>query len=96
MCPDDTMSMDLDVDEASASSTASPQLYREGDLEDDAVGEWTDTEDMHKLRRATEDEVRKFVHALSIYLITLPRTLRSFTIISPPFRILLYFVSRRA
>lgn len=33
---------------------------REGDLEDDGVGEWTGSEDLRTTAETTEDEVRKF------------------------------------
>jgi len=93
---DDTMDMELDVDEADAevgSITTAAQsrvhsrhvsrlsttlslhsvgghvsdkeravrnVRGEGDLEDDAVGEWTGSEDLRTGAETTEDEVRKF------------------------------------
>jgi hypothetical protein len=94
---DDTMDMELDVDEADAevgsittaaqsrvhsrhvsrlSATlsllsvgghvsdkergAARNVQGEGDLEDDAVGEWTGSEDLRTGAETTEDEVRKF------------------------------------
>lgn len=94
---DDTMDMELDVDEADAevgSITTAAQsrvhsrhvsrlsaalsvlsvgghvsdkersavrnMQGEGDLEDDAVGEWTGSEDLRTGAETTEDEVRKF------------------------------------
>ena len=36
------------------------QGEREGDLEDDGVGEWTGSEDLRTTAETTEDEVRKF------------------------------------
>jgi hypothetical protein len=94
---DDTMDMELDVDEADAevgSITTAAQsrvhsrhvsrlsatlsllsvgshvsekerstvrnVQGEGDLEDDAVGEWTGSEDLRTGVETTEDEVRKF------------------------------------
>lgn len=109
---DDTMDMDLDVDEADAEvgsittaaqsrvhsrhvsrlsaslslltvgghvsdreieSDPNEQEARECDLEDDAVGEWTGSEDMRTTTETTEDEVRKFFlprcfHASSHFL----------------------------
>jgi hypothetical protein len=127
---DDTMDMDLDVDEADAevgsittaaqsrihsrhvsrlSATLSlhsvgshvgdagleanldEQGEREGDLEDDAVGEWTDSEDLRTTTEMTEDEVRKFslprcFHASPHFVlistfsfVSLPRTLSPFS-----------------
>lgn len=100
MGSDDTMNMDLDVDEADAEvssittaaqsrihsrhvsrlsaslslltvgghvsdreeieSDAIEQGERDGDSEDDAIGEWTGSEDMRTTTETTEDEVRKF------------------------------------
>jgi hypothetical protein len=95
---DDTMDMELDVDEADAevgsiTTAAQSRVHsrhvsrlsatlsllsvgghvsdtelrtvrnvpgeREGDLEDDAVGEWTGSEDLRTTAETTEDEVRK-------------------------------------
>jgi len=150
---DDTMDMDLDVDEAdvdeadaevgSITTAAQSRVHsrhvsrlsaslslltvgghvsdreiesdheqreRGGDLEDDAIGEWTGSEDMPTTIESTEDEVRKFFlprcfhapsHFLRIYLIT------TSCFVSPPshplsfyhhlpFHILFCLVSRRA
>jgi hypothetical protein len=96
---DDTVDMELDVDEADAevgsittaahsrvhsrhvsrlsaalslrsvgSHVSDPELVagasthaeKEGDVEDDAIGEWTGSEDLRTTRETTEDEVRNF------------------------------------
>ena len=100
---DDTMDMELDVDEADAevgsiTTAAQSRVHsrhvsrmsaafslrslnehlgdseleveqerrgeREGDLEDDAIGEWTGSEDLHTGNETAEDEVRKYLAAL--------------------------------
>jgi hypothetical protein len=39
---------------------ASTHAEKEGDVEDDAIGEWTGSEDLRTTRETTEDEVRNF------------------------------------
>lgn len=86
------------------------QGERGGELEDDAIGEWTGSEDMPTTTETTEDEVRKFFlprcfhassHFLRIYLIATscfvsPHSHLSSLYHHLPFHILFCFVSRRA
>jgi hypothetical protein len=48
------------VGDAELEADLNEQGEREGDLEDDTVGEWTDSEDLSTTTEMTEDEVRKF------------------------------------
>jgi hypothetical protein len=100
------------VDDAELKAVLNEQGEKEGDFEDDAVGEWTDSEDLRTTTEMTEDEVRKFFlprcfHAsphfvLTIILIltfSLSPSLASFVLLlSPAFSISLTgtFASRRA
>ena len=49
-----------DREEIESDADAIEQGERGGDSEDDAVGEWTGSEDMRTTTETTEDEVRKF------------------------------------
>ena len=107
LAADDTIDMELDVDEADAEvgsittaaqsrvhsrhvsrlsaalslrsvngnmgdSEAEAEREREGDPEDDAIGEWTGSEDLRTGAETAEDEVRKFLprcfHAFAFVL----------------------------
>jgi len=91
------------VGDAELEADLNEQGEREGDLEDDAVGEWTDSEDLRTTTEMTEDEVRKFFlaalfprvpafcadhHSDLDFLLCLPRTLYPFTF-TCPFKFLL-------
>jgi hypothetical protein len=48
------------VGESELEADADGQDEKEGDLEDDEIGEWTGSEDLRTTTETTEDEVRKF------------------------------------
>jgi hypothetical protein len=55
-----TLSVGSHVSNAELRAARNVQGEREGDLEDDGVGEWTGSEDLRTTAETTEDEVRNF------------------------------------